>query len=176
MIMRRGKPLLLPASPMFIWASIVTSLVLNMLINMGGAGRSAWTPDILALTLVFWTVHQPLRVGVGLAFAFGLAMDVHTTSLLGQHALAYTVLGYLATAIHRRLLWFPVLTQMVHVLPLFIATQALVVALRWVAGDAPTDWSAMLAPVFTSALWPLAHVILLAPQHRAHDPDDNRPI
>jgi rod shape-determining protein MreD len=34
-------------------------------------------PDLLALVLVFWSVHQPLRIGIGAAFVFGLAMDVH---------------------------------------------------------------------------------------------------
>ncbi len=39
-------------------------------------------------------VHQPRRVGVGAAFVFGLLMDVHQGALLGQHALAYTLLSY----------------------------------------------------------------------------------
>ena len=49
-------------------------------------------PTSLALVLVFWNVHQPRRVGVGLAFVFGLLMDVHDGAVLGQHALAYTLL------------------------------------------------------------------------------------
>ena len=70
------------------------ALALNMLQNMGLWGRASWLPDILALALVFWTIHQPLRVGVGAAFFLGLVMDVHQSSLLGQHALAYTCLLY----------------------------------------------------------------------------------
>ena len=126
MIMRPGQPLLLPASPLFIWGSLVVALLGNLLLNMGLLGRAAWMPDLLALTLVFWNVHQPQRVSVGAAFVFGLAMDVHHTALLGQHALAYTVLGFMAVSIHRRLLWFPVLTQTLHVLPLFAVAQVLV--------------------------------------------------
>lgn len=176
MIMRRGQPLLLPASPVFIWSSLVAALMLNMLMNIGAAGRAAWVPDVLALTLVFWNVHQPQRVSVGAAFAFGLAMDVHQTALLGQHALAYTVLGFMAVSIHRRLLWFPVPTQAVHVLPLFAVAQALIAGVRLVAGHGFAGWSVMLAPLLTSALWPIASLLLLAPQRRAHDPDDNRPL
>ena len=134
MIMRPGKPLLLPASPLFMWVSLLLALMLNMLLNMGGLGRAAWAPDLLALALVFWGVHQPLRVGVGLSFAFGLAMDIHQTTLLGQHALAYTALGYMAASIHRRLLWFPVMVQAVHVLPIFMVAQILVTVVRLMAG------------------------------------------
>ena len=117
MIMRRGQQLLLPANPLFIWSTSLAALLLDMLQNMGLWGRAAWTPDLLALVLVFWAVHQPLRVGIGTAFFFGILMDVHQSSLLGQHALAYTVLSFLAIAIHRRLLWFSVhllLAQLFH--------------------------------------------------------------
>jgi rod shape-determining protein MreD len=176
MIMRPGKPLLLPASPPFIWGSLVGALLLNMLANMGLWGRAAWLPDVLALVLVFWNVHQPLRVGVGAAFAFGLLMDVQQTALLGQHALSYTTLSFLAVSIHRRLLWFPVPTQAVHVLPLFVAAHALELATRTIAGAAFPGWSGLLAPVLTAALWPLATALLLAPQRRAHDPDVHRPL
>lgn len=176
MIMRPGQPLLLPASPLFIWTSLGAALMLNMLMNMGLWGRAAWVPDVLALALVFWSVHQPHRVSVGVAFVFGLAMDVHHTALLGQHALAYTVLGFMAVSIHRRLLWFPVLTQAVQVLPLFAVAQALVMGMRLVSGDGFAGWLALVSPLLTAVLWPVASLVLLAPQRRAHDPDDNRPL
>jgi rod shape-determining protein MreD len=176
MIMRPGQPLLLPANPVFIWLSLILAMLGNMLINMGGAGRAPWVPDLLALTLVFWNVHQPLRVSVGAAFVFGLAMDVHHTALLGQHALAYSVLSFLAVFIHRRLLWFPVMTQAFHVLPLFALAQLLVVVLRLASGGVFPGWSVVLAPVLTGALWPVASLLLLAPQRRPPDPDKHRPL
>lgn len=176
MIMRPGQPLLLPASPWFIWGILFGMLLLNMLMNMGLSGRSAWAPDLLALVLVFWSVHQPLRIGVGVAFAFGLGMDVHQGALLGQHALAYTVLGYLAISLHRRVLWFDVPSQALQVLPLFLVAHALQWLARLAAGDGWPGWSMLLAPALEALLWPLATVLLLAPQRRAHDLDENRPI
>ena len=176
MIMRPGQQLLLPANPVFIWFSLLGALALNMLMNMGLWGRAAWVPDLLALTLVFWSVHQPLRIGVGTAFFFGLAMDVHQGALLGQHALAYTALGFLAMAMHRRLLWFPVPMQAVQVLPLFAAARLLELLVRLAAGSGFPGWSYLLAPLIEAALWPVASVLLLAPQRRAPNPDDNRPL
>ncbi|MDP2870427.1 MAG: hypothetical protein Q8O08_16540, partial [Methyloversatilis sp.] len=43
--------------------------------------------------------------------AFGLVMDVHQSALLGQHALSYATLSFFAVTIHRRLLWYPVVSQ-----------------------------------------------------------------
>ena len=68
MIMPRGQQLLMPVNPLFIWASLLLAMVLNMV----PLGRVAWTPDLLMLLLVFWSVHQPSRVGMGAAFFFGL--------------------------------------------------------------------------------------------------------
>ncbi|MBE2263555.1 MAG: rod shape-determining protein MreD [Burkholderiaceae bacterium] len=176
MIMRRGQPLLLPASPLFIWSSLLVALLLNMLPNLAGLGRAPWMPDLLAVTLVFWAVHQPLRVGIGAAFAFGLVMDVHQASLLGQHALAYTVLSYFAITIHRRLLWFPVPSQAMQVLPLFFAAHAVELLVRLAAGGLFPGWSILLAPLFEAVLWPVVSVLLLLPQQQAPDPDENRPL
>lgn len=172
MIMRPGQPLLLPANPFFIWFTLVVALMLTML----PLGRLPWMPDILAVVLVFWSVHQPLRIGVIAAFVFGLAVDVHQTSLLGQHALAYTTLVYFAITIHRRLLWFTVPSQAVQVLPLFAAAHAVELAIRLLAGGAfPGPWI-LLAPVLEAILWPVVSVLLLLPQRRAPDPDENRPL
>lgn len=176
MIMRPGQQLLLPASPLFIWSSLLLALALNILMNIGLWGRAAWVPDMLVVALAFWSVHQPLRIGVGAAFVFGLAMDVQQGALLGQHALAYTVLGFFAVFMHRRLLWFDVPTQAVQVLPLFAAAHLMALIVRLIAGGSFPGWAYFLAPVVEAALWPLASVLLLAPQRRAPDPDDNRPL
>jgi rod shape-determining protein MreD len=172
MIMRPGQQLLLPANPVFIWGSLLLALLLNMV----PLGRTPWMPDVLALVLVFWSVHQPLRVGIGAAFVFGLAVDVHQTSLLGQHALAYTALSFFAITIHRRLLWFSVPSQALQVLPLFVAAHAIELAIRMLAGGSFPGIYILLAPVIESLLWPVVSVILLVPQRRAPDPDENRPL
>ncbi len=176
MIMRPGQQLLLPASPLFIWSSMVAALLLNMTQNMGLWGRAAWVPDVLAVVLVFWSVHQPLRVGIGIAFVFGLFMDVHQGALLGQHALSYTVLCFFAITMHRRLLWFTVPSQAAQVLPLFLAAHTVEMVVRLMGGGAFPGFWILLAPVLEAAMWPVASVLLLAPQRRAPDPDANRPL
>ncbi|MBG6075660.1 rod shape-determining protein MreD [Polaromonas sp. CG_9.11] len=172
MIMRSGQQLLLPASPVFIWSSLVAALLLNML----PLGRVPWMPDVLALVLVFWSVHQPLRVGIGIAFMFGLAMDVHQTSLLGQHAFSYVALSFFAAMVQRRLLWFTVPLQALQVLPLFAAAHAAEMILRLLGGGIFPGWIVLVAPLAEALLWPVASVLLLVPQLRTPDRDENRPL
>ncbi|RZI92918.1 MAG: rod shape-determining protein MreD [Variovorax sp.] len=173
MIMRPGQQqLLLPVSPLFMWVSLLAALLLDFI----PLGRAAWTPDFLALAIVFWSVHQPMRIGIGVAFAFGLVMDVHQSAMLGQHALSYTTLGYFAIAIHRRLLWYPPVLQALQVLPLFALSHLIELAIRMIGGGVFPGWNLLVSPVLEAALWPLASVLLLAPQRRTPEPDANRPL
>ena len=169
---RAGDQLLLPVNPFFIGFTLLVALAVNLL----PAGRHPAQPDLLTVVLVFWNVHQPRRVGVGAAFLFGLLMDVHQGSLLGQHALSYTLLSYVAISVHRRLTWFGLAEQALQILPLFAAAHLVSLLVRMIAGDMFPGWSLLLAPLFESLLWPLATLLLLAPQRRAPDPDENRPL
>ena len=84
--------LLLPVNPWF----LALTLLMAFAFNLVPVGRLPLMPDFVAVVLVFWNVHQPRRVGVGVAFLLGLLMDVHDGAVLGQHALAYTLLSFFA--------------------------------------------------------------------------------
>ena len=172
MMPKSADQLLLPVNPLFVWGTLLAALAFNLV----PLGRQPAMPDLLALALVFWNVHQPRRIGVGVAFAFGLLMDVHEGAMLGQHALAYTLLSFFAVAIHRRLLWFTVPSQAVQILPLFLGAHLVSLLVRMLAGGMFPGWELLLAPVFESLLWPVACWLLLAPQRRPPDPDRNRPL
>lgn len=172
MIMRTGQPLLLPVSPAFIWIT----LGLAFLVNLLPLGRLVWMPDVLAVVLVFWNVHQPRHVGLAAAFVFGLCLDVQQAALLGQHALAYSALSFAAIALQRRILWLPVLAQALQLLPLFALSYALITLVRLIAGGVAPGWLTLLAPLLEAALWPVLTWLLLAPQRRAPNPDADRPF
>ena len=153
MIMPRGSDqLLLPVNPLFIAFTLLMAFAVNLL----PLGRQPGMPDLLIVALAFWNVHQG--------------------ALLGQHALAYTGLSFVAITVHRRLLWFGVVEQAVQILPLFFAVHGLSLAVRMLAGGMFPGWWLLLAPVLEALLWPLATLLLLAPQRRAPDPDQNRPL
>ena len=173
MIMSRREALLLPVSPWFIVLSLLLSLLFSKLL---GLAQALWLPDILAVCIFFWGIHQPRRVGMATAFILGLWMDVQHSSLFGQHALSYSMLSYFAFRMHRRLLWFPIKEQMLQILPFFILAEAISLLIRLSTGDDFPGWTMLLSPFIETLLWPVANFILLAPQRRAHDPDANRPI
>ena len=168
----RPHYILLPVSPLFIAFSLICAFMLNLM----PWGRWVGAPDFVALVLVFWGIHQPRKVGIGIAFSMGLLMDVHDATLLGENALAYTLLSYLAIMIHRRVLWFPLVTQAMHVFPLLLLTQAIQVMVRFFVTGRFPGALVFIESVIAVALWPVITWLLLAPQRRAVDKDHTRPI
>lgn len=170
--MNRPHYILLPVSPLFIAFSLFGAFLLNLL----PWGQLIGVPDFVALVLVFWGVHQPRKVGIGTAFFLGLLMDVQDATLLGENALAYTLLSYFAIMMHRRVLWFPIVTQAMHVLPLLLLTQAVQMLVRLMVTGRFPGWLYFAESFVAVLLWPVVTWILLAPQRRAVDRDHTRPI
>lgn len=164
--------LLRPVNPAFIVVSLLFAFILDLL----PWGRLLGIPDFVALVLVFWSIHHPRRVGMGVAFMMGLLMDVHAGTRLGENALAYTLLAYGAILLHRRVVGFPILMQSLQVLPLFLMAQVVVLLVRLAIGAAFPGWPYFFESVTTALLWPLASWLLLAPQRRPLERDETRPI
>lgn len=136
--------------------SFVVALVLELL-PWGGLPM----PNFLALVLVFWNVFQPRRIGIALAWLLGIVMDVHSGSLLGQHALAYSILSYGAIALHRRLLWFSLVGQALQLLPLFLLAHVVVALVHLFFSGVGPSWMFFISPLLTAVLWvPLTSSIL----------------
>lgn len=170
--MNRPHYILLPVSPLFITFSLLGAFLLQLL----PWGHLIGVPDFVALVLVFWGVHQPRRVGIGIAFFMGLLMDVNDASLLGEHALAYTLLSYFAIMMHRRVLWFSVMSQACHVFPLLLMTQVVQLLVHFLISGKFSGWLYFIESVNAVLLWPIVTWLLLAPQRRALDRDHTRPI
>ncbi|MCX8086072.1 MAG: rod shape-determining protein MreD [Rhodocyclaceae bacterium] len=167
-----SRRILLPVRPWFIWLTLGLAALLNLI----PTGRLPGIPDWLALVLAFWCIHQPLKVGMGAGFAFGLAMDVAQASVLGQHALAYVLLAFAASSLSRRILWFPLTQQALHVLPLLLGTQLVMLAIRMSVGDEFPGLAYFLSSVVATLLWHPASYLLLLPQYQPIERDENRPI
>lgn len=164
--------ILLPARNWFITLSMAVALLLNLI----PFGRLPGVPDWVALALAFWCIHQSLQVGMGTAFFLGLAMDVVDGSVMGQHALAYVLLAFVAGGLSRRILWFPLGLQALHVLPMLLAMQGVMLVTRLIGGGEFPGVSWFLSSFIATALWhPLTYLLLL-PQYRPTERDDNRPI
>ncbi|MCS6996484.1 MAG: rod shape-determining protein MreD [Casimicrobiaceae bacterium] len=158
----RPEDILLPPRAWFVVLTLLLAFVLNRLPLSGMA--LALRPDFFALVLLYWCIHQPRWVGIGVAWLCGLCTDVAEANLFGQHALAYSLLGFSAEYFHRRVLRFPLWQQALHVLAILLATQLVVLVLRLMSGASPPSPAFLLSSVSSALLWPLASMLLQWPQ------------
>lgn len=167
-----SERILLPVRASFMVLSIVLALLFNLLPWRDTVG----VPDLVAVVLAFWCIHQPQRIGIGIAWTLGLLLDAGNGTLLGQHALGYAVLAFLAFGVHRRILWFPPWKQALHLLLLLLSTQLLMLLVRLAAGAGFPGWTYFAGSFIAAALWPAISFLLLLPQRRPELIDENRPI
>ena len=159
-----------PISNTFIVGSVLGALFLNGL-PWEGIGLML-RPDFVALVLLYWCMHKPWRVGIGLSWTVGILADVSDASLFGQHALAYTLLAFGGVALHRRLQMFDLRQQTIQVFGILALTYAAYALVNWqVSGY--LVWPYFLGCLTSTVLWmPLSIMLQAMGQKRV---DRNQP-
>ena len=148
-------------------STIIASFVIALLLNFLPWRDLRLVPDFVALVLVFWCVRQPRLVGLGVAWALGLITDAGNGVLLGQHALAYSIIAFLGIWLSRRILWFGTGLQALHVGAILLVGQSVALLVRVIAGDGFPGWALLVGPLAGAFLWPIVSWLLLIPQRRA---------
>jgi rod shape-determining protein MreD len=164
--------ILRPARPWFIVLSVLLALLLNLLPTR----QWIFMPDWVMLAICFWGMREQRIFGTGYAFLLGIFMDVANGAALGQHALAYVLLHYVAATLSRRILRFSLKQQSLHVLPLFLGVTGIQMLIRFMAGSGFPGWREFISPVVAALLWLPVAFLLIAPQYRPDERDDTRPI
>ena len=167
-----GQSILLPVRAGTILGSLAVALLLDFL----PWKNIALVPDFVALVLAFWCVRQPRLVGLGAGWLLGVLIDVGNGVLMGQHALAYSLLAFAAITLSRRILWFPLWGQALHVAALLLFAQGVGGLVRLATGAEFPGWTIAAGPLLGALLWPLVSVLLLLPQRMPTDIDETRAI
>jgi rod shape-determining protein MreD len=115
----------------------------------------AFRPDFLVLVILYWSIEQPRAGGLTLAFTAGLALDVIQGVVLGQHALALTLMAAWATHLRLRLRVFSVMSQTLTIFALLTGYQFILFWVDGATGNPVTSFSRWLAPVIGALIWPL---------------------
>lgn len=86
------------------WIVSLTFLVGMILTIMPLPYWAIWfRPDWVLLVVIYWTLTCPDEIGVGIAWLVGLLLDILLASMLGEHALAFALVGYFCIKFHLRI-------------------------------------------------------------------------
>src|SRR5271154_2083808 len=117
-------------------------------------------PDFLVLVVFYWCVESPRAGGLALAFVSGLALDLVHGVVLGQHALALTLMGAWATPLRLRIRVFSVLSQCLTIFALLTGYQFVLFWVDGATGNPVTAFSRWFAPFIGALVWPVMFNIM----------------
>lgn len=117
-------------------------------------------PDFLVLVVLYWSIESPRAGGLALAFFAGLALDVIKGVVLGQHALALTLMAAWTTHIRLRLRVFSVLSQCLTIFAVLAGYQFILFWVDGATGNPVTNFGRWLAPVVGAIIWPVLTSVL----------------
>ncbi len=143
------------------WVIVMSFVVAMMLMALPMPDWAGiWRPAWVALVLVYWCMALPTRIGVMVAFTLGIFLDVLTGTLLGQNALALSVVAFVALQFYQRVRVLPLWQQGITVFGLAFIHQVLILWINGIQGM-PVSFSAYWAsPLISMVLWPWIFVVL----------------
>lgn len=121
---------------------------------------SFFWPEWLLLVVLFWALVMPFRVGVGIAWCLGLILDVADGSILGIHALAFTVAIFLIVRFRFRIVRFGLIWQSCTVGLIVLIYKMLIYWLLGMVHAAPVSLLYWLSTITSVLLWPWVYMIL----------------
>ena len=147
-----------PQGGFVILVTFIVALTLMMmpLPEWAEAGRPQW----LMMVVIYWCIALPDRIGVIFAWMVGLVLDVATGALLGQNALAFGIVAFLAIKLHLRIRLFPLWQQALSILILVALYQIITLWVKGFTGQSAQTWSYWFASITSMLLWPFVFTLL----------------
>jgi rod shape-determining protein MreD len=143
--------------------SVVAGLVLTVF------PLPAWLdvlrPAFMALVVLYWSVNAPRLGGIALGFFSGLALDVFQGPVLGQHALALSLVAYIAVREHQRIRTKPPLQQALMVFGALAVYEFVMFAIDGWSGHPVTSPLRWVHTVTGALIWPPVAAILAYRSH-----------
>jgi rod shape-determining protein MreD len=135
------------------WASVATGLVLSIVPLPDWLAPAR--PDLALLAVIYWILTNPRIAGLGYAWFAGLLLDVMRGMTLGQHALGFVLVAFLAHRLQLRMRMFPILHQAGAVMGLLAIYQFMIFWTDGLTGHGYTGWNRWLPVLSGGLLWPL---------------------
>ncbi|MGP8032608.1 MAG: rod shape-determining protein MreD [Steroidobacteraceae bacterium] len=117
-------------------------------------------PPFLVLTVLYWSINVPRAGGIGLGFICGLLLDVFQGPVLGEHALALSLVAYIAVREHQRIRSKPAFQQSLIVLMALIFYEFVAFAIDGWTGHPVTSPLRWLHALSGAIVWPPAAALL----------------
>lgn len=145
---------------------IITLLIALLLDSLPlPASLTGWRPQITLLVLLYWLL-RPAPIGVGSVFVFGLLSDFLSHALLGEHALAWLLAGWLLIKCHRQFHFHHPLHQGATLFFPLLLNYAILFFIQHLIAAQPIFHFYLYSLLISLLFWPLVWVILSKVEQR----------
>ena len=117
-------------------------------------------PNFLVLTVLYWSIAAPRAGGLALGWFAGLMLDVFQGPVLGQHALALSLITYLFVREHQKIRSKPAFQQALIVFAALAIYEFMVFAIDGWSGHPITSPTRWIHTVTGAVVWPFAAAFL----------------
>ena len=117
-------------------------------------------PPWATLALIYWIMMWPRLFGLGSAWIIGLILDILQGSLLGQHAMALLVVGYLTIRFHLQIRIFPLWQLTATVFALLVIEAFILFWIDGIAGNPAVGYARWTQVLTGAVLWPLVMTLM----------------
>ena len=132
-----------------------------------------WKPTFVLLTLIYWNMALPDRIGIMAALSFGIFVDLLEGSLLGLHGILFVLITYICQRFFYQFRVSPLWQQSLILFFLFILYKQ-VFALDFVntnqdltnLSDSSFFMNSFLYALFTAFIWSPLFLILRSYRRR----------
>jgi rod shape-determining protein MreD len=112
-------------------------------------------PEWVALTLIYWCIALPHRVGIATGLVVGIGMDVLEGAILGQNAFAMVLVALLSLILYQRLRVYSLWQQAAVVFILVGIGQLVCQWVQNIEGVSGLPREFLLPAVSSALLWPV---------------------
>jgi rod shape-determining protein MreD len=123
-------------------------------------------PEWVAMVLIYWCMAIPLRVGVGVGWLSGLAVDVASGAMLGQYAMSHAAMALITNKLYRRVRVFPLWQQAILIMAVIALHLVIVLIVKGVIGQRIGTLLYWMPAMTSMLLWPWVFALLRAIRRR----------
>jgi len=123
-------------------------------------------PGFLVLTVLYWSIAAPRAGGIALGWFAGLMLDVFQGPVLGEHALALSLVAYIAVREHQKIRSKPAFQQSLIVFAALATYEFIVFAIDGWTGHPTTSPLRWAHTVTGAVVWAPVAAVLAASHDR----------
>ena len=117
-------------------------------------------PSFVALVIIYWSIYAPHAGGIFAPWLAGLALDVFKGDVLGQNALAISLVAYATMSFHQRMRNHTLVQQSLWAFFMLLVNEAVVWGIEgWLDHSVASPWR-WLQPMIGAMLWPFIALLV----------------